>query len=129
MWLEIFLIPFTLALVLFIIFWIVREGSRWQKHPQLGVFARIIQKSPKTEFVIFLFLMSLLIPLSLLVMTGLWWDKLAAGLGPQKTDVVNVMLVMFLILSFTIYTVWGAFSRWRNAVRAEAEVLVTTTQM
>ena len=68
--------------------------------------------------------MILLIPLALLVMTGMWWDKLNAGLTPERTDVVNVMLIMFLVLCFTIYIAWGAYGTWRNAMRAEAEVKV-----
>jgi hypothetical protein len=124
MWLEIFTIPFVLTLIVFIIFWIVKDGQRWQKHPYLGVFARIVQKSPGTAFSIFFALMILLIPLSLLLMTGMWLDKLDAGLTPERTDVVNIMLVMFLVLCFTIYISWGAYGTWRNAVRAEAEVKV-----
>jgi multisubunit Na+/H+ antiporter MnhB subunit len=124
MWLEIFTIPFVLTLIVFIIFWIVKDGQRWQKHPYLGAFARIIQKSPSRAFFTFFGLMILLIPLALLVMTGMWWDKLNAGLTPERTDVVNVMLIMFLVLCFTIYIAWGAYGTWRNAMRAEAEVKV-----
>ena len=124
MFLELFLIPFLLGLIFFIIFWVVKDGQRWQKHPQLGIFARIIQKSAGRAFAIFLVLMILLVPLAVLVMTGMWLDKLDLGLTPEKTDVVNIMLIMFLVLSFTIYISWGAFGTWRNAVRAEAEVKV-----
>jgi hypothetical protein len=127
MWLEIFIIPFVLTLVIFTIFWIVKDGQRWQKHPQLGIFARIIQKSPGRAFFIFFGLMILLIPLALLVMTGLWMDKLDAGITPARTDVVNVMLIMFLVLCFTIYIAWGAYGTWRNAKRAEAEMRVRPT--
>ncbi len=121
MWLELFLIPFLLIIVLFVIFWIVHEGSRWQKHPYLGVFARIVQVSPKRAFTIFFILTILTFPMSILVMTGLWWDKLAAGITPEKTDVVNVMLLMFLVLAFTVSILWGSFRTWRHAARAEAE--------
>ncbi|MBE0526642.1 hypothetical protein E4H12_02360 [Candidatus Thorarchaeota archaeon] len=119
MWLEIFLIPFLAVIILFIIFWIVHEGTRWQKHPHLGVFARIIQVSPKRSFFIFLVLTILTFPMAALVMLGLWWDKLE--IGPEKTDVVNVMLLMFLVLAFTIAILWGSFRTWRHAARAEAE--------
>jgi len=121
MWLELFLIPFLLVIVLFVIFWIVHEGSRWQKHPYLGVFARMIQVSPKRAFTIFLLLTLLTFPMSILVMTGLWWDKLEVGITPEKTDVVNVMLLMFLVLAFTVSILWGSFRTWRHAARAEAE--------
>ena len=112
---------FLPVIILFIIFWIVHEGSRWQKHPYLGVFARIIQVSPKRGFIIFLILTILTFPASIMVMTGLWWDKLNAHITPEKTDVVNVMLLMFLILAFTISVLWGSFRTWRHAARAEAE--------
>ena len=128
MWLEIFLIPFLVVIILFVIFWIVHEGSRWQKHPQLGVFARIIQTSPKRAFLIFLVLTILTFPMAILVMSGLWLDKLAAGISPEKTDVVNVMLIMFLVLAFTVSILWGSFRTWRHAARAEAEEKVRMTE-
>ncbi|MBN2228549.1 MAG: hypothetical protein JW779_03075 [Candidatus Thorarchaeota archaeon] len=124
MWLEIFLIPFVLALVLFIIFWIVHEGSRWQKHPQLGIFARIIQASPGRAFLIFLVLTIAFIPLGLLLMTGMWIDKIAIGITPEKSDVVNVMLLTFLVLAGAFAVMYGAYGTWRQASRAEAELKV-----
>jgi len=63
-----------------------------------------------------------------LVMTGLWWDKLAAEISPEKSDVVNVMLLMFLVLAFTISILWGSFRTWRHAVRAEAEEALKFTE-
>jgi hypothetical protein len=129
MWLEIMLIPFVILLVLFFIFWIVHEGSRWQKHPQFGFFARFIQASPKRSFVTFLMLFLLLIPSLLLVMTGLWLDKLGTELGPERVDVVNVMLMMFLVLAFTFPVMYSALGTWRNAKRAEAEMKVRPTGM
>ena len=128
MWLEIFLIPFFAVIVLFVIFWIVHEGSRWQKHKYLGVFARIIQTSPKRGFTIFLLLTLLTFPMAILVMTGLWWDRLALEISPEKTDVVNVMLVMFLVLAFTVSVLWGSFRTWRHAARAEAEEAIRMTE-
>lgn len=121
MWLELSLIPFLLVIILFVIFWIVHEGSRWQKHPYLGVFARIIQVSPKRGFVIFLILTLLTFPMAIFVMSGMWWDKINAGITPEKVDVVDVMLVMFLVLAFTVSILWGSFRTWRHAARAEAE--------
>lgn len=128
MWLEFFLIPFLALIILFIIFWIVHEGSRWQRHPYLGVFARIIQASPRRAFLIFLTLTLLTFPMAVLLMTGMWWDKLQAGISPEKTDVVNVMLMMFLVLAFTLSVLWGAFRTWRHAARAEAEEQVRMTE-
>ncbi len=124
MWLEIFLIPFVILLVLFFIFWIVHEGSRWQKHPRLGVFARFIQASPKRGFFTFLLLFFMLIPASLLLMSGVWMDALASDIGPQRVDVVNVMLLLFLVLSFSFPVMYSALGTWRTARRAEAEMKV-----
>ncbi|MHA1930834.1 MAG: hypothetical protein ACTSV2_19860 [Candidatus Thorarchaeota archaeon] len=128
MWLEIFLIPFILVIILFVIFWIVHEGTKWQKHSQLGAFARIIQTSPRRGFLIFLTLTITTFPMAALVMTGLWWDKLDAGITPEKSDVVNVMLLMFLVLAFTISILWGSFRTWRHAARAEAEEAIRMTE-
>lgn len=129
MWLEVMLIPFVANLVLFFIFWIVHEGSRWQKHPYLGAFARVIQKSPRRGFAIFLLLTLLFFPTAILVMMGLWWDTLLAGIIPSKTDVVNVMLLMFLIMAFVIPVMWGAYRTWRQAARAEAEEKVKLAEV
>ncbi|GAG77959.1 unnamed protein product [marine sediment metagenome] len=63
-----------------------------------------------------------------LVMTGLWWDKIDAGITPAKTDVVNVMLLMFLVLAFTISILWGSFRTWRHSARAEAEEAIRMTE-
>lgn len=127
MWLEIFLIPFLIVIVLFLIFWIVHEGTKWQKHRYLGVFARFIQATPRRAFLIFLILTITTFPMAALLMTGLWWDKLDAGITPEKVDVVNIMLLMFLILAFTISVLWGSFRTWRHAARAEAEEAIRMT--
>ena len=127
MWLEIFLIPFLAVIVLFVCFWIVHEGTKWQKHRYLGGFARIIQTSPRRSFLIFLALTLTTFPMAALVMTGLWMDKLDAGISPEKSDVVNVMLLMFLVLAFTISILWGSFRTWRHAARAEAEEAIRMT--
>lgn len=126
MWLEIMLIPFVLNLVIFFIFWIVHEGSRWQKHPYLGGFARIIQKSPRRGFLTFFALTLLFFPTAIMVMLGQWWDAMVVS-EPSKTDVVIVMLLLFLILSFVIPVVWGSFRTWRQASRAEAEERIKLT--
>jgi hypothetical protein len=129
MWYQLSLIPLGFLLIVFIIFWIVHEGSRWQKHPQLGVFARFIQKSPKRGFLTFLILFILLIPAFLLVMTGMWIDALGTSIGPQRVDVVDIMLVLILILAFAFPVMYGALGTWRNARRAEAEMKVRPTGM
>jgi hypothetical protein len=127
MWLEITTIIFGFAVVLFLIFWIVHEGSRWQKHSQLGVFARIIQTSPRRAFLIFLLFTILFIPLGLLMMTGLWIDAMNAGTTAQKSDIVNIMLLMLLVLAGSFPIMWGSFRTWRQAIRAEAELKVRPT--
>ena len=127
MWLEITLIPFILTLVLFFIFWIVHEGSRWQKHPQLGIFARIIQASPGRAFLIFFILMIMLIPLALMVMIGQWIDVINSGMTPSKSDVVVMMLLLLLVLAGSFPIMWGSFRTWRQAARAEGELKVRPT--
>jgi len=124
MWLQIFLIPFVLLIIVFFIFWLVHEGTRWQKHPQLGVFARFVQASPRRAFILFFTLFILLIPAAILVMTGQWLDALGSDLGPQRVDVVNVMLLVFLVLAFTFPIMYSSLGIWRNAKRAEAEMQV-----
>lgn len=128
-WSLITLIPLIVLLIVFFIFWIVHEGSRWQKHPQLGAFARFIQKSPKRAFLTFLTLFIALIPASLLLMTGIWVDALGTNVGPQRVQVVDVMLVLILILAFTFPVMYGSLGTWRNARRAEAEMKVRPTEM
>ncbi|MFX1561035.1 MAG: hypothetical protein ACFFBL_10655 [Promethearchaeota archaeon] len=124
MWLEIMSIPFAIVVIVFFVFWIVHEGSRWQKHPQLGVFARFIQATPKRGFFTFFILFLLLIPASLVMMSGMWWDALASTVGPQKVDVVNIMLILFLVMAFAFPVMYGSLGVWRNARRAEAEMKV-----
>ena len=129
MWMQITLIPLVILLIVFFIFWIVHEGSRWKKHPQLGAFARFIQKSPKRTFLTFLVLFLAIIPACLLFMTGIWLDTYETPIGPQRTDVVDVMLILLLILSFTFPVMYSALGTWRNARRAEAEMKVRPTGM
>ncbi|NHJ14875.1 MAG: hypothetical protein EAX95_14435 [Candidatus Thorarchaeota archaeon] len=123
------LIPFLIIIYLFVIFWVVQEGTRWQKHPDLGVFARFIQKSNRRSFFVFLFLTFIMIPSVLFVMQGYWLDRQILGIPiPNTTPVVNALLVIFLLLAMMLPIMWGSFRRWRQAVRAEAEVRVRTTQ-
>jgi hypothetical protein len=129
MWLEIFLIPFIILIVIYFIFWLVHEGTRWQKHSRLGVFARFIQASPKRGFLVFFLLFILIIPASMLIMSGQWIDSLQSEIGPQRVGVVNVMLILFLVLAFTFPIMYSSLGRWRNAKRAEAEMKVRPTGM
>ena len=124
MWTEIMLIPFTILIIIFFLFWVTHEGSRWQKHPQIGVFARFIQTSPRKAFLTFFFLFILLIPASLLLISGMWLDALGTDLGPQRVDVVNVMLLLFLVLAFTFPVMYSSLGTWRASKRAEAEMKV-----
>jgi hypothetical protein len=126
---TLFFIPFALVLVLFVIFWIVQEGTRWQKHGVLGVFARFIQASPARAFMTFFILTILIIPCTLGLMYGNWLDIFDAGGQPSNTtDIVNLLLVMFLMLAFMIAVLWGSFSTWRQSVRQVADVRVRSTQ-
>ncbi|MBY8996333.1 MAG: hypothetical protein KGD60_01285 [Candidatus Thorarchaeota archaeon] len=129
MWLQILLIPFVIILFLFFIFWIVHEGSRWQKHPTLGFFARFIQASPRRSFITFFSLFLLLIPAALLLMTGMWVDSLDTEIGPQQVDVVIVMLLVFVVLAMSFPVMYSSLGTWRNAKRAEAEMKVKPTGM
>ncbi len=128
MYFELSLIPFSLIVLLFLIFWIVKEGTRWQKHPRLGVFARFIQVSAGRAFFSFLILTILLVPATLLLLQGVWWDLLATGESiPNTVPVVNTLLLMFLILAGMIPVMISSFRTWRHAVRSAAEVKVRTT--
>jgi hypothetical protein len=128
LWFEIMLIPFILLLVLFLIFFIVQEGSKWQKHRFLGVFARFIQASPRRGFVVFFILTFLTIPATLGVLHGWWTDQLLGpGMPDSQTPIVNTLLILILILAGTIPVMWGSFRTWRQAVRSAAEVRVRTT--
>jgi hypothetical protein len=123
------LIPFVILLIVFFIFWIVHEGTRWQKHPTLGFFARFIQASPRRAFLTFFLMFLMLIPAALLLLTGMWVDSLQTEIGPQKVDVVVVMLLVFLILAMAFPVMFSSLGTWRNAKRAEAEMKVRPTGM
>ena len=62
-------------------------------------------------------------------MSGIWLDALVSELGPQRVDVVNVMLLLFLVLAFTFPVMYGSLGTWRSAKRAEAEMKVRPTEM
>jgi hypothetical protein len=122
-------IPFLVILYLFVIFWIVEQGSRWQKHRHLGLFARFIQKSQFRTFITYFCLTFLMILGVLGVMMGFWMDSINAGTPIRNTTpVVNSLLITFLLLSAMIPIVWSSFRRWRHAVRSAADVRVRTTQ-
>ena len=122
-------IPFLVVLYLFVIFWIVEQGTRWQKHPQLGVFARFIQKSQFRPFIVYFVLTFAMIFGVLGLMVGYWFDAIIAGTPIQNTTpVVNSLLIIFLLLSAMIPVMWSSFRRWRQAVRSAADVRVRTTQ-
>ncbi|MDH4214094.1 MAG: hypothetical protein OEV85_09255 [Candidatus Thorarchaeota archaeon] len=127
MWLEITILIFIIAIIIFFLFWIVHEGSRWQKHPQLGIFARIVQASPRRAFLIFFTFTIMFIPLALLMMTGLWVDGINAGITVAKSDIVNLMLITLLVMAGAFPIMWGSFRTWRQAVRAEADMKVRPT--
>lgn len=125
----IMIIPFLSIIYMFVIFWIVEQGSRWQKHPYLGAFARFIQKSQFRTFIVYFFLTILMIFGVLGVMVGFWIDSIIAGAAIRNTaPVVNSLLLAILLLSAMIPVMWSSFRRWRQAVRSAAEVRVRTTQ-
>jgi hypothetical protein len=125
----IMIIPFLLFIYMFVIFWIVEQGSRWQKHPYLGVFARFIQKSQFRTFIVYFILTILMILGVLGVMVGFWVDSIIAGVAIRNTaPVVNSLLLAILLLSAMIPVMWSSFRRWRQAVRSAAEVRVRPTQ-
>jgi len=128
MFYELSLIPYLLTVLLFLIFWIVKEGSRWQKHPQLGVFARFIQTSPAKGFFTFFILTLLFLPATLLLLLGGWTDLQASGIHLTNTvPIVNTLLMMFLVLAGMIPVMYSSFGAWRHSVRAIAETKVRTT--
>lgn len=128
MWFEISVIPLFLVILLFIIFWIVKEGSSWQKHKYLGVFARFIQKSPRRGFFTFLILTLLMIPADLFMIVAYWYDAILLELTMNSAaPIVNGMLLLFLLLAAMTPVMWGSFRIWRQSVRAAAEVRVRPT--
>ncbi|RDE11642.1 MAG: hypothetical protein C4K49_11440 [Candidatus Thorarchaeota archaeon] len=129
MWFEILLIPFFLIVALFFVFWIVAEGSRWQKHRFLGAFARTIQASPLRAFLIFFILAILTIPSAMGFLLGFWVDAIEADQIPTNTTpVVGTLLITILVLSAMIPVVWSHFRVWRQAARSAAEVKVQASR-
>ena len=135
MWLEILMIPFLVTLILFIVFWIVQEGSHWQRHKLLGPFASFIQASPFRSFATFLIMTILMIPAILVLLVGLTWDIIgwdiatstASGALTDTVPIVNTLLLTFLMFAAMIPVLWSSFRTWRHSVRQIAEVRVTTT--
>lgn len=130
MWFEILMLPFLGILILFIIFWIVQEGSHWQKRKFLGPFAKFIQASPLRAFLIFLVITILMVPSMLLLLLGLSWDIMNESIRGQLADtvpIVNTLLLTFLMFAMMIPVLWSSFRTWRHSVRQIAEVRVRTT--
>ncbi|MFO7836624.1 MAG: hypothetical protein R6V83_08215 [Candidatus Thorarchaeota archaeon] len=128
MWFEIMLIPFIVVMFLFVVFFIVQEGTTWQKHPYLGPFARFIQASAARGFFTFFALTILSIPTLFGVMQGYWLDRFISGnLPSNNVFVVNTLLIMFLILAMMLPVMWGRFRAWRQAVRAKSGVTVRSS--
>jgi hypothetical protein len=122
------LIPFLYLLFFFGIFFVVQEGTRWQKHPVLGVFARFIQKSPLRGFLTFLVILILLFPAIMFMLWGMWVDAVVNVAIPNNTTpVVNLLLICILILAAMFPVMWSSFRTWRQAVRSAADVRVRTT--
>jgi hypothetical protein len=125
MFYELALIPFFLVVFLFVIFWIVAEGTRWQKHRYLGAFARFIQVSAFRSFLIFLLLLFTMIPVCLLVLTGFWYDGWLVHENFSTTvPIVDTLLVILTLGSPMLAVVWSHFRKWRQAVRSASETKV-----
>ncbi|NWF95825.1 MAG: hypothetical protein HXY34_06750 [Candidatus Thorarchaeota archaeon] len=123
------LIPIALILFTFLAFYITSEGSKWQKHRFLGVFARFIQASPKRRFLVFLMLLLLMVPAMLGVLAGFWYDVVMANEVPSNTTpVVNTLLLIFLFAAVMLPVMWSHFRMWRQAVRSAAEVRIKAAQ-
>ena len=119
---------FVLIIILFLAFWITVDGTKWQKHKYLGVFARIIQASARRAFIIFFIFTVMMVPASLLILQGYWIDAIDSGSPPSNTvPVVTTLLLMFLMLAGMIPIMWGRYRIWRQSTRASADVRVRTT--
>lgn len=122
------LVPFIYLLLFFGIFFVVQEGTRWQKHEVLGVFARFIQASPLRGFLTFLVILILLFPAILFLLWGMWLDSwVNLAIPNNTTPIVNLLLINILILAGMFPVMWSSFRTWRQAVRSAAEVRVRTT--
>jgi ABC-type multidrug transport system fused ATPase/permease subunit len=119
MWFEISIAWFIAQCILFMAFYIPLEGTHWQKHKQLGPFARFIQKSPSRGFFTILVLMLSLCSAAILIVHGYWLDTIAVGSSITSTvPVVTALLLFFLILSVVTPILWGRFRIWRQSLRA-----------
>jgi len=128
MYYELALIPLFLVIFLFVVFWIVAEGTRWQKHRILGPFARIIQTSPFRAFIIFLLIFLATIPICLSVLSGFWLDVYLVHRVPSNTvPVVDTLLIILVLSSAMIPVVWSHFRTWRQAARSAAEMRVRSS--
>ena len=125
MFYELALIPFFVVVFLFVVFWIVAEGSRWQKHKYLGLFARFIQTSAQRAFLIFLLLLLTMIPVCLGVLTGFWYDGwLVHATFSTTAPIVDTLLIILFLGSAMLPVVWSHFRKWRQAVRSGVETRV-----
>ena len=135
MWFEILMIPFLVTLALFIAFWIVQEGSHWQRHKLLGPFAKFVQASAFRAFATFLAMTAIMIPAILTLLVGLTWDIIgwdpvtstATGALTDTVPIVNTLLISFLMFAAMIPVLWSSFRTWRHSVRQVADVRVTST--
>ncbi len=128
MYQEVMLIPLTLHLLIFLSFFITSEGSRWQRHKYLGVFARFIQASPRRGFLVFLTLTIAIIPVVEGLMWGMWYDAiLLEAIPANTTPIVMYMLLAMLLLAAMIPVMYSHYGTWRQSVRSAADVKVRST--
>ena len=119
MWLEITIAWFIVLCAVFMAFYIPIEGTHWQKHKHLGLFARFIQKSPARGFFTMLALMFSLSSSAILIVHGYWLDTISAGNAISSTvPVVTALLLFFFILATITPILWGRFRLWRQSQRA-----------
>lgn len=125
MYYELAFIPFFIVIFLFVVFWIVAEGTRWQKHKFLGVFARFIQSSARKSFLVFFLLLVAMIPVTLGVVTGYWVDGwLVHATFSSTAPIVDTLLIILFLSAAMLPVIWSHFRKWRQAVRSAAETRV-----
>ncbi len=131
---PVLLYEITIAIVVFIvllftIFYIVVEGSSWQKHRILGIFARFIQASFRRSFFVFLSLMIVMPVACAGVLMAYWMNAVETNTVPNNTTpIVTTLLVILLLLAIMLPVTWGRFRTWRQAVRSAAEVRIRTVE-
>jgi hypothetical protein len=70
----------------------------------------------------------LLVPVTLLLLEGMWLDLQATGGTLTNTvPIVTTLLLMFLLLAGMLPVTLGSFRTWRHSVRSIAEAKVRTT--